>query len=89
MSTAIKETIQEVGALISSHSELKVNAGQLTVSKRDLQVAPEKYRAFLKPSALTSDNYEQHSISDLAKMDLKEPFVALDYENAVYLYLPA
>lgn len=80
--------IRSVGTSIKSHSELKLDYEQLLVTKRDLQVAPTKYQ-YLYPSDLSCNNYKTQLKSDLADMDLMQPFVALDKENTVYLYLPA
>ena len=80
--------IKSVGASIKSHSELKLNYEQLVVTERDLQIAPTKYQ-YLYPSDLVSSNYQEQLKSDLTDMDLMQPFVALDKENTVYLYIPA
>jgi len=82
------QTIQSIGASLRSHSELKVDRKHLTVSRRDLEVEPDKYR-FLKPSALDSRNYQKHLTSDLTQMDLNQPFLAVDCKKTAYLYIPA
>lgn len=80
--------IKSVATSIKSHSELKLNYQKLLVTERDLQVEPTKYK-YLYPSEFSSRNYETQLKSDLDDMDLMQPFVALDKENTVYLYLPA
>lgn len=89
MNTTFAKTVNEIGSFISSHSELKVDATHLTVSKRDLQVASEKYKAFLKPSHLALGDYTNHLTASLNEADLKKPLIALDHQNVVYVYLPA
>lgn len=79
--------IKSVAATIKSHSELKLNYQRLTVTERDLQVESSKYK-YVYPSDFSSQNYETKLKSDLNDMDLMQPFVVLDAENTVYLYLP-